>query len=84
MTDACEKAAFFRKCTAVRNNRISVHLQLVVIVEAKRLIHADTFIQLEACRFQTLSGTRVAGIEDRHIVLFSQFIDRRKKTCEIL
>ena len=36
-------------------------------------------IQLETGRFQTLPGTRMAGVEDGHVILLRQLIDRRKQ-----
>ena len=55
MTDGSEKAALLRQCAAVRHYAESVHLQAVVVMEAKRLMRNDSGIQLKITCFQHLS-----------------------------
>ncbi len=46
MTDGQIKAAFFGQSAGVRNDCQSVHLQLVIIVEAQRLVDPNTRVEL--------------------------------------
>ena len=59
-------------------------MQLVIVVEAQRLIDANTRIQLEAALFQTVLAARMAGVQDGHIVLFCQSVDSGKQAQEVL
>ena len=79
MADGQVEAAFLGQGTGVGNNCQSVHLQLVIVVEAQRLIDPDTRVQLEPALFQTVLASRMAGVQDRHIVLFCQCIDGSKQ-----
>ena len=79
MADACEKAAFFGQCAAVRNHGKSVHLKLVVVMEAERRVHPNALIKRKTGRLQPFCGTRMAGIEDGHIVCFRKLVDGRKQ-----
>ena len=60
------------------------HLQMIVVMETKRFVLYNPRIQAEAGRFQTLSGARMAGVEDGHVILLCQLIDSRKQGKEIL
>ena len=62
----------------------AIHLQLVVIIEAQRLIDTDTRIQLDSAFFQTMLASGVAGVQDGHIVLFCQSIDGGEQAQEVL
>lgn len=44
-------------------------------MEAQRLVLDDTLVQLETALFQTFAAAGMAGIQDRHIVLFGHFVD---------
>ena len=48
MADAGEEAALFGKGAAIAYYGKGIHLKTVVVVETKRLVLDDTFIQLEA------------------------------------
>ena len=83
-TDAREERAFLGKCSAVGHHREGVHLQTVIVMEAQRFMLYDAFVQHKSACLQALFGTRMAGIEDRKIILLSHFIDRREQAREIL
>ena len=59
-------------------------MQLVVVVEAQRLIDPDTRIQFEATLFQTVLASGMAGVQDGHIVLLCQCVDSSKQAQEVL
>ncbi len=44
----------------------------------------DAGIELEAGRFEAFATPRMAGVEDRHVVLLRHLIDRRKERREVL
>ena len=81
--DAREEARLLGQRAGVRHHREGVHLQAVVVVEAHRLVHAHTGVQLEAGGLQALAGARVAGVQDRHVVLLRQRVDRGKQAREV-
>ena len=84
MTDRNIETALLRKCPAVRYHAESVHLQAVIVVEAKGFMRDNSLIQLESTIQQALPGPRMAGIQDRHVVLFSHLIDCRKEAGKVL
>jgi hypothetical protein len=75
MSDGKIEAALLRKGARVRHDGECMHLELVVIIEAEGFIDSDTRIQFETGCFQPLLTSRMAGIEDRHIILLSKSID---------
>ena len=78
------EATFLGQSTGVGDDRQSVHLQLVVIVEAQRLVDTDTRVEFKAALFQTVLAAGMAGVENGHIVLFCQSVDGGKQAHEIL
>ena len=84
MTDGQIEAALLRQSTGVGDDCQSVHLQLVIVVEAQRLIDPDTRIQLEAALFQTVLASGMAGVQDGHIVLFCQSVNGGEQAQEVL
>ena len=46
-------------------------------------MHAHTRVQLEARRLQALAGARVAGVQDRHVVLLGQGVDGGEQAREV-
>ena len=48
VADAGEERGFFRKSSAIADDGKGVHLETVVVVEAKRLMLNDTRVELEA------------------------------------
>lgn len=40
-------------------------------------------VELEASRLQAVAGARVAGVQDRHVVLLGQRVDRREQAREV-
>ena len=52
-------------------------------MEAQRLMLDHTLVQLETTLFQTLSAAGMAGVQNRHIVLFCHFIDCSEQRIEV-
>lgn len=53
-------------------------------MEAQRLMLNDALIQREAALLQPLAAARMAGVEDRHIVLFGHLVDGGEQRGEVL
>ena len=83
MPDRGEEARLLGQRAGVRHHREGVHLQAVVVVEAHGLVHAHAGVQLEAGGLQALSGARVAGVQDRHVVPLRQGVDRGEQAREV-
>ena len=83
MPDAREEAGLLGQGTGVGDHREGVHLQAVVVVEAHGLVHAHARVELEAGGLQALAGTRVAGVQDRHVVSLGQRVDRGEQAREV-
>lgn len=81
--DAREEAGLLGQGAGVGNHREGVHLQAVVVVEAHGLVHAHARVQLKARGLQALAGARVAGVQDRHVVLLGQRVDRSEQAREV-
>ena len=79
-----EERTFLRQGAGVAHYREGVHLQTVIVVEAQGLVADDARVQLEAGGFEALPRARVAGVEDRHVVLLRHRIDRVEQRQEIL
>ena len=84
MTDGQIEAALLGQSAGVGDDCQSIHLQLVIVVAAPRLVDPDTRVQLEAALLQTMLAARMAGVQDGHIVLFCQSVDSGKQAQEIL
>ena len=84
MADGSEEAALFRESAAVADDAESVHLQAVVVEEAERLVLDHAGIELELALFQALAGARMAGVQDRHVILLGQAVDRREEAGKVL
>lgn len=81
--DAREEAGLLGQRAGVGHHREGVHLQAVVVMEAHGLVHAHARVQLEAGGLQALAGTRVAGVQDRHVVFLGQRVDRGEQAREV-
>ena len=81
--DAREEAGLLGQGAGVRHHREGVHLQAVVVVEAHGLVHAHARVELEAGRLQALAGARVAGVQDRHVVLLRERVDGGEQAREV-
>ena len=81
--DAREEAGLLGQGAGVGHHGEGVHLQAVVVVEAHGLVHAHARVQLEAGGLQALAGARVAGVQDRHVVLLGQRVDRGEQAREV-
>ena len=84
MADAGEERGLLRQRTTIRHHCEGIHLQAIVVVETQWLVLDDAAVKLEAAGLQTLTGARVAGVQDRHIVLLRHLVDRVEKAEEIL
>ena len=83
MPDAREEAGLLGQGAGVGHHGEGVHLEAVVVVEAHGLVHAHARVELEAGGLQALAGARVAGVQDRHVVLLGQRVDRREQAREV-
>lgn len=83
MPDAREEAGLLGQGAGVGHHGEGVHLQAVVVVEAHGLVHAHARVELEARRLEALAGARVAGVQDRHVVLLGQRVDRGEQAREV-
>ena len=81
--DAREEAGLFGQGAGVGDNREGVHLQAVVVVEAHGLVHAHARVELEARGLQALAGARVAGVQDRHVILLGERVDGGEQAREV-
>ena len=81
--DAREEAGLLGQGAGVRHHREGIHLQAVVVVEAHGLVHAHARVELEAGGLQALAGARVAGVQDRHVVLLGQRVDGGEQAREV-
>ena len=84
MTNTGEERRFFGECTRVRNDCIGIHLEAVVVMEAKRLVLDDAWIELEARSSKTIAAAWMAAVEDGHIVLLCHCIDGIEEREEVL
>ena len=81
--DRGEEARLLGQGAGVGDHGEGVHLQAVVVVEAHGLVHAHSRVQLKARGLQALAGARVAGVQDRHVVLLGQRVDRGEQAREV-
>lgn len=81
--DICEEARLLAQGARVEDNREGVHLQAAVVVEAHGLVHAHARVQFEAGGLQALAGARVAGVQDRRVVLLRQRVDHGEQAREV-
>lgn len=84
MTHTGEETAFLGQCSAVGHYRKGIHLQAIVIMEAKGLVLDDTRIQLEAACGQTVAASRMAAVKDGHVVLLCHLVNGCKEAVEVL
>lgn len=61
MADRCEEGGFLRQCSGIRYDRKCVHLETVVVVEAKRFMLYDSTVQFEARSLQT-AAARITNV----------------------
>ena len=79
-----EEATFLRKSATIRYYCCSIHLQTVVVMEAKWLMLNNTPVKLETAGFQTLPASRMATVENRKIVLLRHSINGIEEREEVL
>ena len=84
MTHASEETTLFGERAAVADDSESIHLKAVVVMKTKWIMLDNTWIELETTYRKTVARTRVAAIEDRHIVFLCHTVDRIEKWHEIL
>ena len=63
MTNGQIEAALLGQSAGVGDDCQRVHLQLVIVVEAQRLIDPDTRVKFEAALFQTVLAARTTGVQ---------------------
>ena len=80
---AGEEATLLRQRSTIGYHTEGIHLQAVVVMEAQRLMLDHTLVQLETTLFQTLSAAGMAGVQNRHIVLFCHFIDCSEQRIKV-
>ena len=83
MPDRGEEARLLGQRAGVGDHGEGVHLQAVVVVEAHGLVHAHARVELEAGVLQALAAARVAAVEDGHVVLLGQRVDRAEEAPEV-
>ena len=83
LADAGEEAGFLGQGAGVAHHAVGVHLQVVVIVEAQRLVQPHPLVQLEAHGLQPLAAAGMAGVEDGHVVFFRQRVDGGEQGHEV-
>ena len=81
--DAREEAGLLGQGAGVGDHGEGVHLQAVVVMEAHGLVHANARVQPEAGGLQALAGTRMAGVQDRHVVFVRERVDRGEQAREV-
>jgi len=84
VTDAGEETALLGQGTGVRDHAEGVHLEAVVIVEAEGLVLDDARIKLEAGGLEAFAGTRMATVENGHVVLLRHLVDCVEQRKEVL
>ena len=84
MSNTCKERRFLGKGSRVRNHRKRIHLQAIVIMEAQGLVANHARVKLEPTSLQPLPGTRVAAIQNRHIILRRHLVDGIEQAQEVL
>ena len=84
VADAGEEAAFLGQRAAVADHAECVHLEAVVVMEAQGLVLDHARVQRKAGCLQALPGTRMARVQDGHIILFGHLIDGIEQREEVL
>ena len=84
MAHGCEEGALLRQGAGIRHHGKGIHLKAVIVMEPEGLMLDDAAVEFKPGGLQPLARTRVAGIQDRHVILLSHGIDRRKQGNEIL
>ena len=83
MRDRGEERGFFWKRAGIGHNTRGVHLQAVVVVESERLMLNHAAVELKPGGFEAFSASRMAGIQDRHVILFRHPVNRGEKAEEV-
>ena len=84
MTHTGEERTFLRQGAAIGNHSKGIHLQAVVVMEAQRFVLYDTRVELEATGLETLAATRMAAIENRHVIFLGHLVDGIEQRKEVL
>ena len=84
MPDRRKETRFLRQRPRIRHNREGIHLQTIIIMEPQRLMLDHAAVQHKPGSLQALARTRMAAIQDRHVILLRHRIDRIKQRQEIL
>ena len=84
MPHAREEAALLREGAAVAHHRKRVHLEAVVVMESEGLVPDDPPVKHEAARLEPIPRARMAGVQDRHVVLPGHRVDGIEQRPEVL
>lgn len=79
-----EEARFLGERAGVGDNGRGVHLQAVVVVEAEGFVPYHAAVEPESGLLEALARTRMAAVEDRHVVAFGDGVDGVEEREEIL
>lgn len=83
VADRGEEARFFGKRARVGNHGGGVHLKAVVVVEAERFMTDDAIVELEAGLLEAFAASRVATVENGHVIFLGNCINRVEQREEI-
>ena len=83
VSDRGEERGFLGERAGIGHDTGGVHLQAVVIVESERFVLNYAAVELESRGFEAFSASRVAGIQNRHVVFFRHPIDCCEEAEEI-
>ena len=84
MSHRGEEAGLLRQSSGVADHRKGIHLQAVIIMEAQRFMADDPGVKPETALLQPFSGAGMAGIQNRHIILPCQSVNRCEQRGKIL
>ena len=76
VSDRGKERGFLWKRARIGHDTSGVHLEAVIIVKSERFVLDHAAVEFETGEFEAFSASGVAGIEDRHVVLFRHLIDR--------
>ena len=66
------------------NDCKGIHLEAVVVVEAKGFMLDDAIVEFEATCCKAVTATGVATVEDRHVVFLCHLVEGCEERCEVL
>ena len=82
--NAQKETRLLRQRARIRHHAEGVHLQMVIVVEAQRLVQFDAGVQPEIHRLQPLAAARMAGVQNGHVIGLGQAVDGGEQVEEVL